>query len=497
MHRRSTGADALPESGAPRSRTPLLRRLARRVSPSRAALLALGLATLLGAGGATAVASTPNANELALLALVNEARMQAGLRPLVWHDGLGQAARAHSTDMVQNGCFQHNSCNGESWSTRIGRYYPWIALGENIAMGLSDPRSLHEGWMASGPHRSNVLGSFTEFGGGIVLGETPFGMFAYATADFGDRGLLPITAIPTLPAAGVAPRLGVGATRELFVNYFHAAGGTPQAVRALVGPSCVNLPRTAGTAANGTYGIDFTFPADGCIPVVFEAIRPDGVRVRWPQDVALVVGVGMSGLACPETTTAVPTQDCGGSNAPPPTPTPAPTATPTRTPTPHPTPTPGRTPTPVPTATPDSVDALGDPRLTLRPGNPGAGAGTVTLQGTLRAPGDFDPASAPLSVEIAPSGSLPWTTLVPQTCGAWPCLGANAKRTSFRGRLGMVSVSLARRADGTWKLRLTARRQTLDGPLQSGPVAIAVSVGGTTYTGTVEGRIKARGALAG
>lgn len=492
MSRSRTGATSLPASGKPRRPW---RRGASRVGSFCAGLLAVGVVTAICAG--PAAAQTPSADELALLALVNESRAQSGLRPLVWHDGLGRAAREHSTDMVVNGCFQHDSCNGENWAARIARHYPWIALGENIAIGLGNPRSLHDGWMASGPHRANMLGSFSEFGGGIVLGDTAFGLFAYATADFGDRGLLPISAIPTLPAAGVAPRLGVDATRELFVNYFHAAGGAPQAVRALVGSQCVNLPRTAGSSSNGTYGIDYGFPASGCVPVVFEAIRPDGVRVRWPKDVALVVGVGMSGLTCPETTTAVPTQDCGGASAPTPTPTlptPTPTATPTRTPAPGATP---AIPTPAATATPDSVDALGDLRLTLRPGKPGAVAGNVTLQATLRTQADFDPAAAPLSVTISPSGSLPWTTLVPERCGAWPCLTANARGTSFRGRLGNVSVSLARRADGTWKLRLTARRQTLDAPLQSGPVGVVVSVGGTTYTGVVQGRLKARGALAG
>jgi hypothetical protein len=423
-----------------------------------------------------------------MLALVNEARMDARLRPLVWNDGLGRAARAHSTDMVTNGCFQHDSCNGESWATRIGRYYPWYALGENIAMGLNDPRSLHEGWMASGPHRSNILGSFSEFGGGLVLGTTGFGQFAYATADYGDRNAVPLSAIPTLPAGGASPRLGVDATRELFVNYYSATGGAPQSVRALVGDQCVALSRTAGTASSGTYGVDLTFPEDGCIPVVFEAIRADGVRVRWPASGAIVVGIGMSGLSCPDTTTAVPTQDCGGSNQPTPTPTP------TKTPTPVPTATPVRTPTPTPSPTPYDGDVLADVRVTLRPGKPGAGAGSVSLEGILHPPADFAPASAPLAVEIAPWDATPWTALLPATCDDRPCLIGNVRGTSFRGRLGDVSVSLAQRSDGRWKLRLTAKRQVL-GELQSGTVDVAVTVGGATYTGTMDGRVRANGTM--
>jgi len=419
--------------------------------------------------------------------------MDARMRPLVWNDGLGRAARAHSDDMIANGCFQHDSCNGESWATRIGRYYPWYALGENIAMGLNDPRSLHEGWMASGPHRSNILGSFSEFGGGIVLGNTAFGLFAYATADFGDRGAVPLSAIPTLPAGGASPRLGIDATRELFVNYYHSAGA-PQSVRALVGSQCVDLSRTAGTATSGTWGIDHTFLESGCVPVLFEAIRADGVRVRWPDGVAIVVGIGQSGLSCPDTTTAVPTQDCGGSNLPAPTPTPTGTPTPTPTKTPPPTPTPVRTPIPTPSPTPYDGDVLADVRVTLRPGKPGAGAGSVSLEGVLHAPADFAPATAPLAVEIAPWDSTPWTALLPSTCDTRPCLIGNARGTSFRGRQGDLSVSLAMRSDGRWKLRLTAKRQHL-GTLQSGPVDVSVSVGGSTYTGSMEGRLRANGTM--
>lgn len=443
----------------------------RRSPRVLAALLAL--AATLRAGGAAAT-STATADELALLALTNEARADAGLTPLVWHDGLGTAAHQHSSDMATNGCFQHDSCNGQNWATRIGRYYPWLALGENIAMGLNDPRSLHEGWMASSGHRANILGRFSEFGAGIVLGQTSFGLLALATEDFGDRGAISAAAIPTLPAGGVSPRLGLDPTRELFVNYYRSTGGAPEAVRALIGGACVDLPRTAGTATNGTYGIDYTFPTSGCIPVVFEAIRADGVRIRWPEGAALLVGIGRDGLACADTTTDVPTQDCGGSNLPqdpPPTPVPTPVATP---------------------GTAD--DAIHDLDVGLRPGRTGAGTATVTLKATLPSMTGFDPAAAPLEVTIAPAASLAWSTTIPAQCEGGPCLLGNARGTAFRGRVDSVSASFTRRADGSWKMRLTARRQTL-GALRAGPIEVTVTVDGRTFTATTQGLLKSSGVL--
>ena len=96
------------------------------------------------------------------------------------------------------------------------------------------------------------------------------------------------------------------------MTYYHANGGAPQAVRALVGPSCVNLSLESGKAAYGTYGASRSFTGSGCVPVVFEAIRSDGTRQRFPKDDAILVGVGSGGAYCAERTTAVPTQDCGG-----------------------------------------------------------------------------------------------------------------------------------------------------------------------------------------
>lgn len=104
--------------------------------------------------------------------------------PLYIDMGLTEAARFHSDDMHDNGCFQHESCDGTDTWERIGRFYDeGGALGENIAAGSSDPRySVMSMWMCSTGHRANIMnGEFDEMGAGVNA--------EYMTQDFADGEL--------------------------------------------------------------------------------------------------------------------------------------------------------------------------------------------------------------------------------------------------------------------------------------------------------------------
>lgn len=157
--------------------------------------------------------AAPSADELRVCEIINEQRVANGAAPLRFSDELFRAAVAHSTDMAEHECFKHDSCDGTLWSKRIRSYYPGaIALGENIAQNTSNPAGIVAGWMNSAGHRANILGTFfTDVGCGLALGRTNFGLIAYATADFGSRGLLPVsTPTPqvgpsTTPTAVVTP----------------------------------------------------------------------------------------------------------------------------------------------------------------------------------------------------------------------------------------------------------------------------------------------------
>ncbi|HEY8516995.1 MAG TPA: CAP domain-containing protein [Candidatus Binatia bacterium] len=405
----------------------------------------------------------------------NEARAQQNIPPLMWNNQLAAAALAHSEDLAAHGgnCNLHNSCNGESWFKRVQRYYPGsVTLGENVAVSVNDARILHDSWMNSASHRSNILNaSFTEFGAGIAMGQTNFGKLAFATEDFGSRGALPIGGHPTLPGGAVRPMIGGNEPRDLIVTYYHHNGGAPRAVRALVGPSCVNLSLQNGKAAYGTYGATRAFSGSGCVPVVFEAIRSDGVRVRWPENEAILVGVGAGGAYCAERTTAVPTQDCGGGG------------TPLPTPNPEPTPTPGDA----------QLKAL---RVVLKPNPKKANKDVVQIQATLPDVGDLDPTSGPVSLRLDIGQSGDWTETLPQLCNGSACLKSNPKRTTYRAKYAPnQTLNLTRAANGTWKLRYASRNESL-AHLQSGTVRFTVTLGGRTFSGSASGQLKQQGLVA-
>lgn len=101
--------------------------------------------------------------------------------PLYIDLDLTEAARYHSQDMNDNGCFQHESCDGTDTWTRIDRFYDDASgtMGENIAYGGSDARfSVLSMWMCStSGHRANIMeGAYNEMGGGVVN--------SYMTQDF-------------------------------------------------------------------------------------------------------------------------------------------------------------------------------------------------------------------------------------------------------------------------------------------------------------------------
>jgi uncharacterized protein YkwD len=115
----------------------------------------------------------------ALLCLHNQVRAQHGLPLLRDNSKLRRAANGHSSDMVDEGYFDHTAPDGETFVDRIlGAGYAkrtdgWT-LGENLAWGtdsLSTPQGVMNAWMSSPGHRANILKrSYKEVGIGIGLG---------------------------------------------------------------------------------------------------------------------------------------------------------------------------------------------------------------------------------------------------------------------------------------------------------------------------------------
>ncbi len=102
--------------------------------------------------------TTLTAEERDCIVATNEYRMMFGLLALKVHEGLVQAARKHSKEMVEKNYFDHGSPVPENSSpakrcAREGAKY----TGENIAMGSASGRTAFHQWYTSSGHHRNML----------------------------------------------------------------------------------------------------------------------------------------------------------------------------------------------------------------------------------------------------------------------------------------------------------------------------------------------------
>lgn len=108
--------------------------------------------------------------EMEVIRLVNEIRVQNGLKELTYDWELSRVARYKSQDMKNNKYFSHTSPTYGSPFDMIKNFgITYRSAGENIAMGYKTPQAVVDGWMNSPGHRANILNSsFTRIGVGYV-----------------------------------------------------------------------------------------------------------------------------------------------------------------------------------------------------------------------------------------------------------------------------------------------------------------------------------------
>lgn len=102
----------------------------------------------------------------AVLCLINRERAQNGEPPLKTNPQLEAAADAHVRDMIAADYFEHVSPTGATPVDRVRAtgYIPGpsvgYVIGENLAWGtlsLATPQAIVSAWIASPPHRANIL----------------------------------------------------------------------------------------------------------------------------------------------------------------------------------------------------------------------------------------------------------------------------------------------------------------------------------------------------
>lgn len=102
---------------------------------------------------------------------VNQHRAMNGATPLAMNARLSDAAQKHSEDMARRDFVDHRSPDGRALQDRVASVgYPWRAIAENLAAGMSSPESTVQSWMTSPSHRDNMLSrDYLEVGIGYAV----------------------------------------------------------------------------------------------------------------------------------------------------------------------------------------------------------------------------------------------------------------------------------------------------------------------------------------
>ncbi|MBQ7827974.1 MAG: SafA/ExsA family spore coat assembly protein [Clostridia bacterium] len=114
--------------------------------------------------------STVQSFEMEVIRLVNEIRVQNGLKALTYDWELSRVARYKSQDMKDNRYFSHTSpVYGSPFKMMKDFGITYRSAGENIARGYTTPKAVVDAWMNSEGHRANILNaSFNRIGVGYV-----------------------------------------------------------------------------------------------------------------------------------------------------------------------------------------------------------------------------------------------------------------------------------------------------------------------------------------
>jgi hypothetical protein len=116
-----------------------------------------------------------------IVQLANQARAAAGAGPLKWDGALAEAARQHCLRMAAEGPISHRYRGEPEPAERAARADAHFSLiEENVALG-PDPATIHQQWMHSSGHRSNLLNPAVDrVGVAVVAGRRGL----YAVADY-------------------------------------------------------------------------------------------------------------------------------------------------------------------------------------------------------------------------------------------------------------------------------------------------------------------------
>lgn len=171
-----------------------------------AALCVVLVVLLFGCG----VVAPAGGDDASILRYVNAARAEARrcdersfarAAPVAWNTRLAAAARRHAEDMALNGFLDHEGTDESTAPTRArDAGYDYRAVGENLAVGIANPREVVDAWLGSPGHCANLMSNVFDEAGAAQVGS-------YWVVVFGARASTAALGRKASPATG-SPRSG-------------------------------------------------------------------------------------------------------------------------------------------------------------------------------------------------------------------------------------------------------------------------------------------------
>lgn len=218
------------------------------------------------------------------------------VKPVTWRWEFSASTNFHAYETANTpGCpFQHNSCDGTNWITRLVSYYgPYASLGENGAMGYTDPWSTVlgllldpagglpslDGSSGDGHRRTMMSRLFVDVGIGYAEGPNPGGRFSFQ--DFGVKPGSPLAPLVICqPLIDGSHDFEAG---QIFyvANWYSEDNVAVASANVIVNGVSIAMSPHLGTQYRGTYKINVSIPAS-CRYYHFSFVDENDVTWRYP-----------------------------------------------------------------------------------------------------------------------------------------------------------------------------------------------------------------------
>jgi hypothetical protein len=237
------------------------------------------------------------AQEPDLVALVNQARANAGIAPLVSNTLLVNASQRHSNDMAAGDFLSHTGGDGSSVGTRVTQAgYSWNFVGENVLYRWDvNTQGAFDQWWNSTGHRNNMMNaSFCDIG--VTRAQAASGRIYYTMV------LARRSGVSTCPSGGATATPTPTPTRTPIPptstpTQTPTATSTPQTTATLNGTitiqgrSAANLPLVV-TIGGTSYTP--TTNASGVFSIPNLAPGTHSIRVKHAQALAVIQSVTLT-----------------------------------------------------------------------------------------------------------------------------------------------------------------------------------------------------------